>query len=112
MHIDLSGKWNISLEAEDGAQTGQIQLPGILQAAGYGDPITRQTPWVSSLHDTFWYQQEEYRYAQEEGVNVPFLSQPPRHFLGEAVYERDFQIPVDGQEWYFYIEVARWRSRG
>lgn len=64
MHIDLSGKWNISLEAEDGAQTGQIQLPGILQAAGYGDPITRQTPWVSSLHDTFWYQQEEYRYAQ------------------------------------------------
>lgn len=111
MHIVLSGKWNISLEAEDGAQTGQIQLPGILQAAGYGDPITRQTPWVSSLHDTFWYQQEEYRYAQEEGVNVPFLSQPPRHFLGEAVYERDFQIPVDGQEWYFYIEVARWRSR-
>ena len=36
MHIDLSGKWNISMEEEDGAQTGQIQLPGILKEDGNG----------------------------------------------------------------------------
>lgn len=39
-----------SLEAEDGRQEGDIMLPGTLQGAGYGNPVTRQTPWVSSLH--------------------------------------------------------------
>jgi len=137
MYIDLSGEWKISLTADEGRQSGVIMLPGILQAAGYGNPITRQTPWVSSLHDSFWYEQEEYQYAQEEGVNVPFLSQPPRHFLGQAVYERTFVVPGDGQptekryaeigqvaksvqaaeesaegqEWYFHVEAARWRSQ-
>lgn len=110
MYIDLSGEWKISLEADGGRQSGSILLPGILQAAGYGNPITRQTPWVSALHDSFWYEQEEYKYAQEEGVNVPFLSQPPRHFLGKAVYERTVIIPRE-QEWYFHVEIARWRSQ-
>gem|GEM_PF-467443 len=136
MYIDLSGEWKISLEADEGKQSGVIRLPGILQAAGYGNPVTRQTPWVSSLHDSFWYEQEEYKYAQEEGVNVPFLSQPPRHFLGQAVYEKTFVVPGDAhsgregkgcqapcvaedsvkggapaEEWHFHVELARWRSQ-
>jgi len=116
MYIDLSGEWHISLEADDGRQSGTIMLPGILQGAGYGNPITRQTSWVSSLHDPLWYEQEEYKFAQEDGVNVPFLSQPPRHFLGQAVYERQFTIGgetagVCGEEWHFHVEAARWRSR-
>ncbi len=116
MYIDLSGEWSISLEADEGKQEGFIRLPGILQAAGYGNPITRQTPWVSGLHDAFWYEQEEYKFAQEEGVNVPFLSQPPRHFLGQAVYERTFTVPESGasceeEEWHFHVEAARWRSQ-
>ena len=110
MYVDLSGKWRISLEAEDGRQEGDIMLPGTLQAAGYGNPVTRQTPWVSSLHNPFWYEQEEYQYAQEDGVNVPFLCQPPRHFLGQAVYERDFVVPETSEQWHFYAELARWRS--
>lgn len=117
MYIDLSGQWNISLKAASGRQSGEISLPGILQAQGYGDPVTRETPWVSSLHDAFWYEQEEYKFAQEEQVNVPFLSQPPRHFLGEAVYERTFTVPEGrdkkdcDQEWQFHAELARWSSR-
>lgn len=115
MYIDLSGEWKISLKARDGEQSGRIQLPGILQAAGYGDPITWDTPWVSALHDDFWYEQEEYKYAQQEQVNVPFLCQPPRHFLGVAVYERTFTVPdsdcESSAEWHFHVELARWRSR-
>ncbi len=122
MYINLSGEWTISLEADDGKQTGAIRLPGILQAAGFGNPITRKTPWVSALHDAFWYEQEEYKFAQEDGVNVPFLSQPPRHFLGQAVYERTFVVPyTEGnqnnkenhlqEEWHFYVEAARWKSQ-
>ena len=127
MYLSMAGEWKISLEAEEGMQQGTIALPGILQGAGYGNPITRDTPWVSSLHDGFWYQQEPYQYAQGEGqVNVPFLSQPPRHFLGKAYYERTFVVtgsptgntvgkawagePGSDQEWYFFAELARWRS--
>lgn len=126
MYIDLSGEWKISLKAKEGEQSGSIRLPGILQAQGYGDPITWDTPWVSALHDDFWYEQEEYKYGQEEQVNVPFLCQPPRHFLGLATYERAFTVPepdaaseqgaasCDGggsEEWRFHVELARWRSR-
>ena len=112
MYINLAGEWNISLEADEGKQSGKITLPGTLQAAGYGNPITRKTPWVSALHDTFWYEQEEYKFAQEEGVNVPFLSQPPRHFLGQAVYERSIDVPEESpQDWHFHAELARWRSK-
>ena len=112
MYINLAGEWSISLEADEGKQSGKITLPGTLQAAGYGNPITRKTPWVSALHDTFWYEQEEYKFAQEEGVNVPFLSQPPRHFLGQAVYEKIIEVPEESaQEWHFHAELARWRSQ-
>ncbi len=133
MYIDLSGEWKIRLEADEGPQEGTVRLPGILQAQGYGNPITERTPWVSSLHDPFWYTREEYRYGQEKGVRVPFLCQPPRHFLGQAVYERKFMVPQDdaleegglgrterlvkgersgkATRWHFYAELARWRSR-
>lgn len=112
MYIDLAGEWSISLEADAGHQEGKIQLPGILQACGYGNPITKETPWVSTLHDTFWHEQEEYKYAQEDGVNVPFLSQPPKHFMGVAVYERSFTLSENCEEnWHFHVEVCRWKSQ-
>lgn len=111
MYIDLAGKWKLSLSAEDGVQSGAVLLPGILQAQGYGNPIGIHTPWVSSLHDDFWYEQKEFQYAQEDGVKVPFLSQPPRHFTGEAFYRRTFVITETlAENWYFFAELAKWRS--
>ncbi len=111
MYINLAGEWQIFLEADAGMQSGNITLPGILQGNGYGNPITTQTPWISTLHDSFWFEQEEYKYAQEDGVNVPFLSQPPRHFMGQAVYVRNFEIAAETDEdWHFFVEAARWKS--
>ena len=122
MSIDLKGQWRIELETNEGMQSGVIQLPGILQGQGYGNPITNETPWISSLHDNFWYEQEEYKQAQEEECLIPFLAQPPRHFLGKAYYEREFIIEEnnrkDGserdrdvsEEWFLRIELTRWRT--
>ena len=56
--------------------------------AGYGDAISEDTPWVQSLYDALWYQRGEYAYAQENGTKVPFLSQPPRHYIGKAWYQK------------------------
>ena len=112
MYLDLSGKWKLELTADSGIQTGEIVLPGSLQEAGYGNPVTVDTPWVSGLHDAFWYEQEPFKKGDGEECRVPFLCQPVRHFIGEAVYEREFQVGSETEEdWILRMELTRWRTR-
>lgn len=112
MYLDLSGKWKIELEADNGRQAGEITLPGSLQGAGYGNPVTVHTPWVSGLHDAFWYEQEPFKKGNGGECRVPFLCQPVRHFTGEVVYEREFQIGEESEEsWILRIELTRWRTK-
>jgi hypothetical protein len=60
--------------------------------------ISTQTPWVLSLYDRFWYLREDYKqYTKPGNTKVPFLSQPPRHYLGAAWYQRDIPIPRQWQ---------------
>ncbi len=121
MLMDLAGKWEVWLEHTEEEipekerpkkkPDGSVILPGIVQAQGYGNPITVDTPWVSGLHDPFWYEREEYSYGQDGGVSIPFLSQPPRHYTGRAWYEREFTVTEDtGDEFYLFVELTRWRS--
>jgi beta-galactosidase len=98
---DLSGYWRFALDRTDSG-VGQkwftryfpelIKLPGILQSQHYGDEISTRTPWVLSLYDRFWYLREDYKEYADKNVKVPFLSQPPRHYLGVAWYQRDIEI--------------------
>lgn len=112
MYLDLSGKWTVELTADNGLQTGEITLPGSLQGAGFGNPVTVNTPWVSGLHDAFWYEQEAFRTGNGEECRVPFLCQPVRHFIGEAIYERRFRVESEVQEnWILRIEQTRWRTK-
>jgi hypothetical protein len=72
---------------------GVIRLPGTLQAQHYGTEIGTSTPWVLSLYDRFWYLRDDYKAYIESGkTKVPFLSQPPRHYIGVAWYQRDINI--------------------
>jgi beta-galactosidase len=106
-HVGLAGEWRFALDAMDAGVKEQwflktlsdhIRLPGVLQAQGHGNEISTQTPWVLSLYDRFWYLREEYKpYAKAGTVRVPFLSQPPRHYLGAAWYQREIEIPPDWQ---------------
>jgi len=60
--------------------TSRIQLPGILQAQGFGNEISPTTPWVLTLGDAWWNLQPaslRERFSQPGHVEVPFLSQPP-----------------------------------
>ncbi len=122
--IDLSGRWKFRLDPRDCGTdehweqesmefADEIQIPGILQAQGYGDEIGPDTDWVSSLHDPLWYLREEYRCGAEDSpVKVPFLCQPPRHYIGKAWYCCPFEIREDqaGQFAYFHIECTKWRT--
>lgn len=100
--MSLEGTWRFAMDFDDSGEKQQwfnqrlrfpIKLPGILQAQLNGFPITTNTPWVLSLYDRFWYLREEYKdYAEPGKVKVPFLSQPPRHYIGVAWYQRDIDI--------------------
>ena len=100
--VPLDGNWRFALDPTDSGERQQwftrklifpIKLPGILQAQLNGIPITTTTPWVMSLYDRFWYLREDYKdYTQPGKVKVPFLAQPPRHYLGAAWYQRDIDI--------------------
>jgi beta-galactosidase len=104
MSSDLGGMWRFALDrADSGVREqwfgrllpDQIRLPGVLQSQGFGDEISTNTPWVLALYDRYWYLREDYRaYTEPRSTKVPFLSQPPRHYLGAAWYQRDVQIPT------------------
>ena len=101
--VPLQGWWRFELDPLDAGEGQQwfkrdlqnrIQLPGILQAQDFGNAVSVDTPWVLSLYDRFWYLRDEYKAYTERGkVKIPFLSQPPQHYLGAAWYQRDIQIP-------------------
>jgi hypothetical protein len=118
----LSGDWRFALDRDDVGVAAhwegrtlpdRIHVPGILNAQGYGDEITAQTPWVLSLYDKHWNLREDYKAFTAPGhVKVPFLSQPPRHYLGPAWYQRDVDVPHDwaGRRVVLHLERPRWGS--
>jgi beta-galactosidase len=119
--VNLAGQWRFSLDRADAGEKEQwfnrplaerIDLPGILQSQGYGDDISIDTPWVAGLpRDLRWYLQPQYKaYTQPGKVKVPFLSQPPKHYLGAAWYQRDLEIPQawQGRRVLLLLERPRW----
>jgi len=121
--IPMAGEWRLGLDRRDvGVKeawfnhklANRITLPGVLQAQGYGAEISTNTPWVLSLYDQNWFLREDYKdYTQPGHVKVPFLCQPPRHYLGAAWYQRDIEIPTDwvGRRMELFLERTRWETR-
>ena len=120
--LDLAGDWRFALDRDDVGVAGhwegrllpdRVRIPGILNAQGYGDEITAQTPWVLSLYDKHWSLREDYKpFTTPGNVKVPFLSQPPRHYLGAAWYQRDVDVPRGwrGKRVVLHLERPRWGS--
>jgi hypothetical protein len=123
--ISLDGEWRFALDRADAGVNekwfakdlrDKIQLPGILQAQGYGDDISTDTPWVLTLGDAWWKIQPaslHEHFSQPGHVEVPFLSQPPKHYLGAAWYQRDIDIPTNwsGKHFTLFVERAHWQSK-
>ncbi len=123
MRMPLGGGWRFAMDREDTGVSqqwfardlsGRIRLPGILQSQGYGDEISVDTPWVAALpRDMRWYLLPQYQaYTKPGNVKVPYLSQPPRHYLGLAWYQRDLDIPPGwkGKRAHLVLERPRWET--
>lgn len=122
--LPLAGEWRFALDRRDVGTNDhwfaknlrdKIALPGILQAQGYGDDISTNTPWVTTLGDAWWKIQPpelRERFSQPGKVRVPFLSQPPKHYLGAAWYQRDVVIPANwsGKHFTLFLERVHWKS--
>lgn len=119
--INLAGEWRFAMDRDDtGVKdswfskrlTDKINLPGILQAQGYGDDISVDTPWVAALpRDMRWFDLPQYApYTKPGHVKMPYLSQPPKHYLGVAWYQRDIEIPANwaNQHVQLTLERAHW----
>src|ERR1041385_3726952 len=119
----LAGEWNLELDRQDAGLrggwflrelSGRIHLPGVLQAQNYGDPISVNTPWVLSLYDRRWFLRADYQaYTNAGNVKVPFVCQPPRHYVGAAWYQHDVEIPSAWKERrvVLFLERPHWESR-
>jgi beta-galactosidase len=121
--VPLGGEWRFAMD-RDGSGIKQqwfardlsdrITLPGILQSQGYGDEISIDTPWVAALpRDMRWYLLPQYQaYTKPGNVKVPYLSQPQRHYLGLAWYQRDIDIPQawQGMQSHLLLERPRWET--
>jgi beta-galactosidase len=115
----LAGFWLFELDPADAGVREQwfarglrnrIQLPGILQAQKFGNQITTGTPWMMTLFDRYWYLRDDYKeYVMPGKVKVPFLSQPPLHYLGPAWYQREILIPRSvGRRTALMLERPHW----
>ena len=121
----LAGEWRCALDRADtgvaeawfsrGLPTGStISLPGILQTQGYGDEIEATTHFVAALpRDMAWYKLPQYAaYTKPGHVEVPYLSQPVKHYIGLAWYQRDFEVPAAwrGKRIGLTLERTRWQT--
>ena len=116
--ISLDGYWRferiLSMPAcSSNGSTGQLRSyiacpESFSHGYFFGNDITTETPWVLSLYDRYWYLREDYKAYTERGkVKVPFLSQPPRHYLGAAWYQRDIEIPRNMQDRRILLTLER-----
>jgi beta-galactosidase len=123
--VSLAGRWRFALDDADvGAADNwfgkvmpsdlAIRLPGILQTQGYGAEITTHTQFVAALpRDMRWYLLPQYQaYTKPGNVKVPYLSQPVRHYLGVAWYQREIEVPTawTGKRIALQLERTRWRT--
>lgn len=119
--VDLSGEWSFRLDPEDRGRVerwydtalpDRIQLPGMLQAQGYGDPPGPESQWLAgiglkrandSLFAPYW---------TRENFRSPFFLTPPRHYVGPAWYQREVTIPEDwqGDHIVLFLERVHWQS--
>ncbi|HVZ64598.1 MAG TPA: hypothetical protein VG936_08500 [Lacunisphaera sp.] len=120
--MDLSGSWRIRLDPESvgvaarwfDREAGQsIALPGSVQAAGLGEPVTVDTKWTGGIFDRSWFTAPDYApYRQPGNIKVPFWLQPQTHFTGVAWYQREIDVPAAwaGRRLVLTLERPHWKT--
>jgi GH18 family chitinase len=120
--LPLSGVWRFEIDPSDEGLVAswekrslsqRIRLPGALQAQGYGDDVTVETPWTGEIVDRSFFTSPRYEpYRRPGQVRVPFWLQPDKHYVGPAWYERDVVVPPEwkGRRVVLHLERPHWQT--
>jgi len=121
--MDLSGTWSVRLDPDDSGENERwfattlgdqtLNLPGSLQAQGYGNDVTVDTKWTGGINDQSWFTSPKYeKYRQPGNVKVPFWLQPEKHYVGPAWYQRSLTVPDDwhGKRISLQLERCHWET--
>lgn len=121
--LSLAGRWRFSLDRADvgvGEKwfsrelDDELDLPGSLQAQGFGDDIAVDTPWTGDIYDRSWFVSPQYaRYREPGQIKVPFWLQPDKHYVGVAWYQREIDIPAEwsGKRVVLVLERPHWGTQ-
>lgn len=121
--VSLAGAWGFRLDPSDQGirepwwesdLAERIQLPGALQAQGYGNAPSVNTNWTGQIVDRSWFTAPEYaRYRQPGNIKVPFWLQPEKHYVGPAWYQREIELPQawQGKRIVLNLERPHWETR-
>lgn len=121
--IDLSGQWMFRLDSLDRGCSEHWQsvdfkeyvtLPGAIQNQGYGNDITKDTPWLTNQsRSSSWFIHPMYEEFREgEKVYYPNNFQPDKHYVGAAWYKKEICVPenLKNQEILLSFERVHWQS--
>ena len=121
--ITLEGTWQFQLDPGDVGVEQQwfaktlaqtIQLPGCLQAQGFGDYVSVDTKWTGQIVDRSWFTAPKYApYRQPGKIKLPFWLQPDKHYVGAAWYQREVKLPEEarGKRLTLSLERPHWQTR-
>ena len=122
--ISLAGNWRVALDPSDKGikeawhnkrYSASILLPGSLQQAGLGDPVSLATQWVASEYagyETFVSLDKYAPYRTDDNFKFPYWLTPKTHYMGVAWFQREIDIPEDWgkKRVTLHLERVHWGS--
>jgi hypothetical protein len=119
--ITLKGEWKLRLDSADSGVKEQwytknfsktLNLPGSLQAQGYGNNIDSTTPWTGDIKKSYFNSIRYKEYQQKGEFKVPFWLNPKKYYKGVAWYQKQVDIPNDweNQKIFLYLERPHWET--
>jgi hypothetical protein len=124
--LNLSGSWRVALDPFDQGQaahwykpestppTASCNLPGSIQAQGFGDDITPDTPWTADRNGNNLFDTDPKYAAYRVAGNVkfPYWLQPLKYYAGAAWFFREVEVPQDwqGTNISLHLERAHWQT--
>jgi len=120
--MPLAGAWRFQIDRDNvgieqkwwtNRLLDEIQLPGLLQAQGYGDPPGPQSQWLAGIGLKRADDPLFAPYFKGKEFLSPFFLTPPRHYVGAAWYQRDVVIPETWKDSHITLTLERvhWESR-
>ena len=103
--MSVAGEWRFELDPDDRGvkerwfeqtPSNLLRLPGSLQAQGYGNSLSVDTPWTGQIQDRSYFTEARYApYRQPGNIKLPFWLTPKSHYVGVAWYHHEVLITPD-----------------